>query len=417
MRFPRVQRLVLLWIVLIAVKSAVCFWMSKGMSSTDEQLYRQLAHSLALGEGYIYRGHPTAVVVPGFPLILAAVFRVAPDNPILPYVANVLLSAIAALAYGWLCGLLTGRPRLAVPVAVILFFFPSYIQHASRLTTEMANAAFLALSLLFFERSRRHPAAIHLWALMGLCVAATFMVRPVTFLITPAFLLWPLAEARFRPRALAGAVVGGVVILLVWLPWVFRNWSAFGEFVPLSSYSGMTLYSGTLEDFHEFMERIDEELRRGGIDDYFADEVGSNRYLTRVAKERIAAHPVHYLLISARRSWRFWIYDFPWQEGFLERWRSASSIHDYLRLLGRPLLQLMSVLLLAALLASIWTLRRRRDCWPYFLLLLYCTVMHALLFPIIRYSVPVQGLAIVLIATAAVQIVENRKAHGRAIEA
>ncbi len=410
-RLSRPQRLTLLWLALIALKGGLVVWMAEGRDSPDAQLYTTLAGSLAEGEGLARGGTPTAMVVPGYPILLSLVLRLAPESEVPGLLVNVLLSAVVAFAYARLFVLLTGRARWGNLAAVALFLYPPHIQYACALTTEMANTACLALALLWWEQTRRHPERFTSWMLTGLFHAGAFMIRPVTFLLTPVILLWPLVEVRFRARALIGAVLAGLVILALWLPWVVRNHRALGRTIPLTTYSGITLLASTLDDFQDYEGPVQEELARAGISDFFADEVHSNRVLTDVAKGRIADDPGHHLRISLQRSWRFWIHDHPWHREFGARWRAADRPHDYLPLLGRPALQLLSVLLLTGLMASIWTLRRRRDCWPHILLLVYYTVLHALLFPIIRYSVPVQGLALVLIATAAVELLENRTAR------
>jgi hypothetical protein len=404
---------VLLWLVLFAFKCTVVLWMAQERHSPDEQLYRQLARSVIDGEGYARSGKPTAMVVPGFPLFLALLLRIAPESHVFPFAANVALSAVLALAYGALLGLLTGRPRLGRWGAVGLFLWPPYIQYACALTTEMANTACLAVALLCFERVRRNPERLGSWLGLGIFHACAFMIRPVVFLLTPVVLLWPLVESRFRPRAFVGAFLAGVTVLAIWLPWVIRNERVFGEFVPLTTYSGITLFAGTLKDFNNYHGPMADVMAEHEIANYFDDEVHSNRVMTRVGKERIGEDRGRYLWLSMTRAWRFWVHDYPWHREFMQRWRSADSPGDYLPLIGRPALQLMSATLLACLLVSLWLLRARRDCWPHMLLIVYYSVMHALLFPIIRYSAPVQGLALVLIAAAAAQVWERRRAVER----
>jgi 4-amino-4-deoxy-L-arabinose transferase-like glycosyltransferase len=62
-----------------------------------------------------------------------------------------------------------------------------------------------------------------------------------------AILVVFLADAEWRERLLPSFAVAVACGALVLAPWVIRNQSAFGEFIPLSSNGGVTFYSGTLD--------------------------------------------------------------------------------------------------------------------------------------------------------------------------
>lgn len=406
------------WLLLVALKLALIFWLPRTTYS-DEETYLGLAQRLLSGQGYInWVGQPTAAYIPGYPLLLAAQLRLFGQAPAPHLIINVLLSFVVAWAYGHLLALLTGQRRLACIAAIVIFFFPPYIHYCAHLLTEIPYTATLALTLLFFERTRQQPGRPANWVLLGLFHMISCMIRPVTFLLTPLLLLWPLLEAWGRgenlKRAFTGAVLGGLAILAVWAPWVARNARVFHTFIPLTTGSANALYTGTVTDYVEADAQMRQLLNRHGIGQFGENELAARSIIGEAARRNIHEHPGRYFRLSLGRTWRFWLSEYP---GYFFPRRGGDYLArgQYLAVAGKLALHALNAALVLGMVVACWRLRRRRAFWPYILLLVYCTIMHAMLITTARYSVPVTGLAIILIFAAIGHKARSRSATPRAI--
>jgi hypothetical protein len=106
-----------------------------------------------------------------------------------------------------------------------------------------------------------------LWAsaLAGALVGVGVWLRPNVVLLPPLLSLVLLAVSRNRLRGLAHAVVLSLAAVAVVIPITIRNYVVFGEFVPVSTNGGLTLWQGVAD--------------AGGR------EVGARRHDTLVAEE------------------------------------------------------------------------------------------------------------------------------------
>ncbi len=180
----------------------------------DSALYLSLGRSLARGEGYQVDGIPHTLVLPGFPLILAAVFRTLGENFLVMNLVQALFGMgcvllTIALLRRWL-GL-----RLAVLLAVLLGMTESLVRWSSRILTDIPHLFFVLLGLLLIqEMGRRATRASRLT--LALLVGPTMLIAGVLRL--NGFLLVPVALAvLFRSRGNRLKPGEKIVAVLVWL--------------------------------------------------------------------------------------------------------------------------------------------------------------------------------------------------------
>lgn len=198
----------------------------------DDGIYTVLAKALASGEGYRYVHMPGAPHAthypPGYPLFLAALWKLSPSFPrnvaVFTFANAALLAVAAGAAYAF-----GRRVRLSTPAAAT-----AAIATAAAVPTlifglfVMSEPMFLALLLLvlpFAERCATRGG----WRdglLVGLAGGALAMVRTHGMFVVPAVMILLVARRRFA--AAACAAVGGAVFLLPWSFWV----AAHGAEVP-----------------------------------------------------------------------------------------------------------------------------------------------------------------------------------------
>lgn len=198
----------------------------------DDAMYVILAKSLATGQGYRYLNLPGAPAgthfPPGYPALLALLWRVAPDFPgnlMLFKAVNALWLAVATVAVarfarrrllpdGWslAAGALTA-------VSAPLLFLGALL---------MSEPFFLALLLLllphleeFVDRTGAGRPAFGQAALLGAAIGIGMLVRTHAIALVPAVALVLVLRRRWREAAVVAAVA--ICVILPWQLWTARH--------------------------------------------------------------------------------------------------------------------------------------------------------------------------------------------------
>lgn len=215
----------------------------------DDGHYLILARALAQGDGYRYTNLPGSPAgthfPPGFPLLLAPLWWVAPRFPANVAVfklVNVALAPFAAVAVRTFArrvgalGAVTASVVAVASLATVPLIFLSGL-----LFSEIAFVAALFGALLLAEREAAtastswRPAAV-----AGLALGALALLRTVGVALVPALVLVLLMRRRWRDAAV---VLAGALVLLG--PW--QVWSAVhAQDVPTSISGGYGSYGGWL---------------------------------------------------------------------------------------------------------------------------------------------------------------------------
>lgn len=209
--------------------------------------YDRIASSIAGGTGYRLAPElgETMMREPGYPLLLAAAFRVFGRTIESARVLNLVLAALAAWMLWRLALRITGEPRVALAAVGLFLAHPGTIVAEARGGVEMvftcALVAFLAALYWAMEadRGKRYFAA-------GLVLGVAVLVRstPLLFplILTPYLVLSAPRPARARRLAQCALLVTGVV--LVMSPWVARNYLVSGEPVLTATVLGVSAQEG-----------------------------------------------------------------------------------------------------------------------------------------------------------------------------
>lgn len=200
----------------------------------DEVEYHNLALRLLRGESY---GSP--FWPPGYPFVLAVLYRLFGADPQVGLVFNGLLSVLTILL-----GALTARRLFGWPAAVLaawlLALFPSYIMPVVLLRYEIMLQFLLVLSLwLVLE----HPDRAGSYLIAALASALLALMRPF-WLLLPVLLGLTAGLMALRPlrwRYFLAAQVGAVLLIT---PWIVHVSLSEGRFVPVALNGGMNLWIG-----------------------------------------------------------------------------------------------------------------------------------------------------------------------------
>lgn len=300
-----------------------------GLGFSDD--YDLIANSLATGHGYRLAPElgETMIREPGYPLLLAGVFKLFGYGLEGARFANLLLAGGAALLL-WQLALRVTRDPVASLVAVALFLLhPGTLLAEARGGVEIFFMfAALAFMLLLF-RAIDADRGLHYFA-AGLALGALVLVRstPLLFpLLLVPYLVWAAPHgARHRRRAQCAVLLAGMGLAMS--PWVARNYAVSGQFVPTGTVVGVAAQEGqytceriSLGRNHQALQREAAERRNGMAADlglrfkrdfyqYFytpADEIAFNRALLQRSIERYREDPALLARCVGQNFFHFWI--------------------------------------------------------------------------------------------------------------
>jgi 4-amino-4-deoxy-L-arabinose transferase-like glycosyltransferase len=213
----------------------------------DSLIYGDIAKNLlARGiYGFAQNGSgpiPTLIRLPGYPLFLAACFRVfgVEHYTAVMYVqcGIDLLTCLIVSALAWR---LFGR-RAALVALWLAALCPFTANYVAAPLTETPSLFCIALTLYVFDRWRDAGPGWNRWLwITSAAMASALLLRPEQCLLAasviPAMLWLAWRGCGFgREKALAGVpvLVAALCVVLPLAPWAARNWRTFHVFQPLA---------------------------------------------------------------------------------------------------------------------------------------------------------------------------------------
>ena len=285
------------WMIAVALVLALAMrvwalWLAGDISHYGDPLnYIRLATALGEGQGLV-TPNPTggfvaaALYPPGLPLLLAAVGLVLPLDAVTLTLLNTLIDLAAASLLARLA-ILLGRRDLGVPVALAYLLWPSIAFMAPLAYKEgLVIALLLAMLVALLEQARRPGFR---WALAsGVAAGSLVLTQPGLAPLPALMFLALIGHFENRSRWLSVSACAAGAALAVMLPWWVRNAVRFGEFIPLTTSSGLALWVGAQPDGGMVWKAPPPEWGRAG-------ELGSSRLAAAEAVRIIADDPLGYV--------------------------------------------------------------------------------------------------------------------------
>jgi 4-amino-4-deoxy-L-arabinose transferase-like glycosyltransferase len=234
---------VALFVVLPGVAGSASGYYALGFADD----YDILANSLATGRGYRLAPQleETMMREPGYPLLLAGVFKALGYHLWSARLANLLLAGGAALLLWHLAMRVTRDDKVALLATLAFLLHPGTVVAQARGGVEILFVFGLLGFLLLVYRAieaDRH----RLFFLAGLALGAVVLVRstPLLFplLLVPYLVATATSESRLRRLAQGGVLFLGMATVM--LPWVARNYMLSGHLVPTASVQGVAAQEG-----------------------------------------------------------------------------------------------------------------------------------------------------------------------------
>ena len=251
---------------------------------------------------------PTAFFAPGYPLLVAAVFKLFGVYSQHSAIVLMLINLAANLVTIWLImriarslfgsrAALTGGLFWACSPALI--WMPSIFWDTSISTALLIGL--IALALLCRDRPSRS-----MWLWFGLYAGVTSLLNPALILVVFAALGW---TAWNTWRVHRGSIVLALAVFaIVFAPWPIRNARVFHAFVPLRTALGFDLWMGNHPGSNGMLDgSLFPTFNHTELDLYKTQgEMAYTNGKSKLTRDYIRAHPGTFLSLTARRAVRYW---------------------------------------------------------------------------------------------------------------
>lgn len=213
---------------LLRIAAAVA--LGDGFYFSDETEYVDAADRLRAGGGFA----PGYARVPAFPLVLAPLRAVAPDDL---RAVRILHGVLAA--GGTVVVIAVGRRLLGTRAALVgaaLYAVDPMMVAAGGLLYPEATAAVVLLVALLFALGAVHDDRPWRAGAAGAALGVLAQLRPVGLVLVPALAAWIAVVVRTtgpRRAAHVAAVLAGAVLALA--PWTYRGYRVHGAVVPIAT--------------------------------------------------------------------------------------------------------------------------------------------------------------------------------------
>lgn len=233
--------------------------------------------------GVLRPGRPTTFLVPGNAIFFAALIILSGGTNIAAILAVQLALGVVTVGLGIRIAkrFLSGRWLTAAGALMAVDPFELYYEAipATQALFSLALMGCLLLSIRLLEKPGPGRAV-----LSGIAWGAAFLVRPAALPLAALVIALCLVARKFSRRSIADAVLLGLSLCAVLLPWGLRNRAVTGEFTVFPTQGGLQLweYNGRI-----FSESFQHEQRGASL----LYEPVRSRWLGRLSSPELAEFP------------------------------------------------------------------------------------------------------------------------------
>lgn len=381
----------------------------------DSEGYWELGRTMARGKPYEYGPLRYKVFrTPGYPAVLAPLFLVRDEPPVIW--GRALSAILATAAVAGVAGLarLLFDERTALFAAAIAAVYPEAVALGAFVLSEAPFAPLMLMNLIAWTLAWRGAGTKQTfgWALAGgIAAGLATLMRPSWLLFVPfaAVVGMALGPDRRKQALISGLMLIGLCLTM--MPWWARNYAVAGRFVPTSLQVGASLYDGLspkadgsseMSFVAEFVteQRLADQAATVPPQGLFEDRL--DRRMREAALAWARQNPGRVLQLAGTK--------------FLRMWSPIPNAAEFQSIALRALLAVTYLPVVLLALIGIWRYSRRD--WPYLLCVLpalYLTCLHVVFVSSIRYRQPAMLPLIVLAAAAFVALVWRTRVSKAAV--
>lgn len=271
-----------------------------------------VARSLDTGQGFANpfgtATGPTAMIAPGYPVFVAAVFRVFGIQSSASAVLIMMIHVAASVLTVWLIMKLAARlfGRRAAMLAGTFWALWIPLLWVPTIFWETSFSACMMLALLMLAMRLRERSTTTAWLLFGLYCGVASLINMAMLISSLAVFVWLAFSARRSWRT--GWIAALLLFAMVYSPWPIRNARTFHRFIPLRTTVGFELWVGNQDGSTGYLNQslfpiYDKEQLALYMHD---GELNYDKEKSSEARTWIAAHPAPFAKLTALRFVRFW---------------------------------------------------------------------------------------------------------------
>jgi asparagine N-glycosylation enzyme membrane subunit Stt3 len=375
-------------------------------NGSDPDMYERLAaHLFREGEYGLPGSTNPYDFAPGAPLFATAIYHlVGSASPVAARIGLAVAGTVAVLVV-YLLGRRLAGPWAGLVAAGLAAVYPPALFYTSLLSGEPLAVLTVPAAVLAFLWAADAGRSPWVWAVPGLLLAATAMLRPEYVALTGLLAVLATLLVGNRSGPLRGLAAGGVLALTfaaAIAPWTTIASNALDRFVPVSTGGGKALFIGTYLPGDGLHDRVKQHLHhRFRGTDLTAEQlraVPMNPLLDEVAKAHPELRRDEALGRVGRENLARWATDEPRAVAQMmagkvaHMWRSAGPPgNSATRGAAHYLVLVLGLAGLVLLLA-----RRRWEGLPILVLLVGISLIGSLLLAGTRRNLPVMPLVIAL---------------------
>jgi 4-amino-4-deoxy-L-arabinose transferase-like glycosyltransferase len=380
----------------------------------DEVDYNTLACNLVTHHEFAYQpGTPATLRPPLYPAVVAVLYRLfGLEN----YQAVRLFQALLSLATVLLLyrlGTAVGSPRVALWLAGLSCFYPSFLGFNNLLLTEVLFTFLLCAFCLVLIRALQRD-SLGLLGTAGVLLGLTALTRSVVWLLPPVLVcfLLPAFRGSLARRALAALVFTASFAVTI-APWAARNTRVEKTFIAIDTMGGRNFMMGNYRytPLYRSWEAVDIPGEQSWIHEVLAANPSAqprtqgqiDKLALRQGLKFVAVNPGLTLQRDVVKFFDFW---------GLERELVSGAASGFFGPISRPVLVALAVLIFGsyvfALFAGVFGIflappADRRVHLFLLLVIAFICGMHTLVFGHSRYHLPLMPLVLLYAAAALVR--------------
>ena len=228
--------MLLLWLLAVGVRAAYSAWdrTEYSLIISDAVNYYRSGLDFAATGRILYMGVPTALIMPGTPVLIGLVSLLFPEGPALLWALRILWMGMGSLVPLFLYrSLRLFTPGWCAFAGSLVYLLPWHVQIDGFLLTECPYYLFFAMALFYTLKMGEDQSLRYGWA-YAFSVLAALMFRPNILIFAAfSFLYLLLRKMPLRELAKRAGILCGVLALFL-LPWSIRNYRLYHDFIPVS---------------------------------------------------------------------------------------------------------------------------------------------------------------------------------------
>ena len=340
--------------------------------TSDFEWYYDAARSIAAGDGFSDQGVLTAFWPVGWPGFLGGLLVVLGSHVWVGQYAN-LVRSTGVIYLTMMAGKRLFPDSSVWRLGVLLIaVFPNQIAYVPLLSVEIFFEFLLLLGFVLMMSG-----SVWMLAVSGLVFGVAGLTKTQAVFL-PAVLGLPLLAVGFG-RWVRIAVLTGVAMMAVIVPWTARNYTVFHAFIPVSTNGGYTLLTGnnpSAKGGYTWDDTLVADLSKDPRDQVAMDRLARDR-----ARGWIQDNPVAFVRLIPLKVWRLWSGDgeaeWLYQSGY-----AGYEAHAWLFRAVRVVNQVFYVLMLGLAAGSVPAMWRQRRsfpvwCWSGWAVVGYFTALSA----------------------------------------